>query len=76
MTALRQEAINFINQMPEDKLAILMRVLHRFDDFANNEINELAIDEAINEAEAELLQGKPLLDAREAMSNLRRKYFG
>ena len=76
MTALRQEAIKFINQMSEDKLAILIRVLYRFDDFANNEINELAIDEAISKAEAELTQGKPLLDAREAMTNLRRKYFG
>ena len=36
MTALRQEAINFINQIPEDKLAVLMRVLRKFDDFAKN----------------------------------------
>ena len=76
MTALRQEAINFINQIPEDKLAILMRVLRKFDEFANNGINELAIDEAISEAEEELMQGKPLLDAKETMATLRRKYFG
>lgn len=76
MTALRQEAINFINQIPEDKLAILMRVLRKFDEFANNGINELAIDEAISEAEEELMQGKPLLDSKEAMATLRRKYFG
>ncbi len=76
MTDVRQEAINFINQIPEDKLDILMHVLRKFDDFANNGINELAIDEAISEAEEELIQGKPLLDAREAMATLRRKYFG
>ena len=76
MTALRQEAINFINQIPEDKLAVLMRVLRKFDDFANSEINEFEIDEAISEAEAELAKREPLLDARETIASLRRKYFG
>ena len=74
MTALQQEAINYINQMSEDKLAILMQFLRKFDEFDNDRINELDIDSAIKEAEAELLQGKPLLDAKEALGNLRRKY--
>lgn len=45
MTALRQEAINFINQVPEDKLAALMQVLRKFD---KNEI-----DIALSKAEAD-----------------------
>ena len=76
MTALRQEAINYINQMSENKLALLMQVLRKFDEFDNDRINEFDVDSAISEAETELLQGKPLLDAKEALGTLRRKYFG
>lgn len=76
MTALRQEAINYINQMSENKLALLMQVLRKFDEFDNDRINEFDVDSAISEAENELLQGKPLLDAKEALGTLRRKYFG
>lgn len=39
-------------------------------------VEQIAIDSAIAEAEAELEQGGQLHDAREALTALRRKHFG
>lgn len=39
-------------------------------------INTLETDIAISEAEREMAEGEPFLDAHEVLEDLRRKYFG
>ena len=73
----KNEVLNKKLQEQEKQVELLRKAL---DDASTSEnANQKNIDSwkvSLNKAEAELTQGKPLLDAREAMTNLRRKYFG
>ena len=48
MTSIRQDAINLINKMPEDKLAAVMQIL--------NGVNSLLEDNKPNSAQRELAE--------------------